>query len=288
MADEGVMEAVYSVDEPEFAREPQPAKPPLAVVPVSQPAAAIVRHPARPTGLAPQGFADVQMMAKWAAASQLSGAKTPEQAAVVIIRASEMGIAPMSALMRWHWINNKPCMPADDFVGVALAHKEVCVYFRLIASESNAKQAVWETFRVGDPAPVRGTFTMEDAERAGLTKNAMWQKFPQQMLKKRAAAFLARDVYPDLFAGVYSEDEMREVDADRSPRADVAVLKSRALDIAPDAKLLAAFESATSQAAIDACIAAVQAAQIPRGDRRDKLTVALNDARMRVAKAGAK
>jgi hypothetical protein len=59
---------------------------------------------------------------------------------------------------------------------------------------------------------------MEDAKKAGLLGNSMWQKYPKQMLKKRAAAFLARDTYQELVAGLYSPEEMEEVAAQQPPQ----------------------------------------------------------------------
>jgi len=52
---------------------------------------------------------------------------------------------------------------------------------------------------------------MEDARAAGLLEKKAgnnWQTYPKRMLNARAKAFLARDVWPDLVAGLYSSEEM--------------------------------------------------------------------------------
>ncbi len=49
------------------------------------------------------------------------------------------------------------------------------------------------------------------AERAGLLRNDVWKKHPENMLRARAATNLARSVYPDVCSGVLDPDEVREV-----------------------------------------------------------------------------
>ena len=50
------------------------------------------------------------------------------------------------------------------------------------------------------------------AKTAGLVKEkSNWLKVPTDMLVARAQARLARLVFPDLFAGLYSPEELTEV-----------------------------------------------------------------------------
>jgi len=212
-------------------------------------------------GIAVRTMDDVRFVARIAVTSALSGAggtaPSAEKAAFVIMRASTMGLDPIGALMRWNWINGKPCPPADDFIAACKLRPDVCQYFRLVSSDDT--QATWETWRVGEPEPTRGSFSIDEAERAGLTKsNPNWTKYRRQMLKKRAGAFLARDVYPDLFAGTHSIDEMEDVRAERQPVA--APVHVRVAPAAPpaahdaDRALVAAMEAigTTSPDALEA------------------------------------
>ena len=54
-----------------------------------------------------------------------------------------------------------------------------------------------------------GFWTIEMARTAGLVKEkSNWVKIPTDMLVARAQSRLARMVYPDLLAGLYTPDEL--------------------------------------------------------------------------------
>lgn len=55
------------------------------------------------------------------------------------------------------------------------------------------------------------TFSMQDAERAGLTKNQTWSKYPSQMLFARCISLLAKRLFPDVISGAYVEGELDEI-----------------------------------------------------------------------------
>ena len=117
----------------------------------------------------------------------------------------KFGWNPLEACQRFHVINGTLSMKADVMVGVAKAHP-ACLYFRCV--ESTDERATFETHRDGTPAPERESFTMADAKRAGLLSNKMWGKYPRQMLRARCSAGLARLVYSDILAGIYTADEL--------------------------------------------------------------------------------
>ena len=68
----------------------------------------------------------------------------------------------------------------------------------------------------GDPRPQKLNYTIEQAEQAGLLaptrsgKPSNWKKMPKQMLRARAKSELARLEYPDLLAGLYTPEELRD------------------------------------------------------------------------------
>lgn len=199
--------------------------------------------------LIPRSYAEVQLLAEWAHRAQLPTAKSPEMAAMVILAAMEMGFSPNRALLNWAVIGGKPCPRADDYVGIARSRTDLCEYFREVSTDDT--QSTWTTKRWDDDKPVTLTFTMAQAVTAGFTKNAIWKALPQQMLKKRCSAFLARDVYQEIFAGTNADDEMRDVEAMQSrpmrvepsaPRPLVVPVLEATLEpplVSPDAELLA-------------------------------------------------
>ncbi|MEO1632356.1 MAG: recombinase RecT [Bacteroidota bacterium] len=132
----------------------------------------------------------------------------PGDVLACIIAGHELGIGPMQALRSIHVVKGKPILSADLMVALC-KRSGVCRYFRLV--ESTPERAVYETQREGDPEPTRLVWTMQDAKRARLTGNGNWQKHPAAMLRARCSSALARAVYPDLVAGIYEDDEAREI-----------------------------------------------------------------------------
>lgn len=132
---------------------------------------------------------------------------------VSVLAGLELGMTPMAALRGVHVVKGKPVLAADSMVGVVLG-RGVAEYFACV-EESNTS-VTYETKRAGAPHPQRCTWTMEDAQRAGIAGGDNWKKYPRPMLKARCKAMLARDVYPDVLAGCYDDDEGAEIDA-RAP-----------------------------------------------------------------------
>ena len=104
-------------------------------------------------------------------------------------------------------MKGKPTLSADGMVAAVLA-RGVCEYFRPV--EVTETSATWETQRKGNE-PVRYTFTMSDAERAGIVSD-MYRRHPKRMLSARCKAYLARDVYPEVLMGLITDDEAVEIE----------------------------------------------------------------------------
>lgn len=161
---------------------------------------------------------ELKDLARMAAASKLFNV-TPEQALMLMMTGRDLGFSYAQSVRMFHVINGKPSLSADSMVAVCLSHKDVCEYF--ISISTDEKQSTWETKRVGSPTAQRYTFTLKEAEAAGLLKkNPTWAAYPGRMLRARAKAFLARDVYPELLAGLAEEQEAYE--AIRVPAEHVA------------------------------------------------------------------
>ena len=54
------------------------------------------------------------------------------------------------------------------------------------------------------------SFSMKDAERAGLLKNPTWKSYPRDMMFNRALSRLARQLFSDVIQGCYVEKELQE------------------------------------------------------------------------------
>lgn len=78
------------------------------------------------------------------------------------------------------------------------------------------------------------SFSVTQAKKAGLWvtdemlksqdgwrhKKSAWYKYPERMMKYRALGFLARDLFPDVMAGCYTEEEARDIPVDTTTSID--------------------------------------------------------------------
>ncbi len=131
----------------------------------------------------------------------------PDAILAIIMTGRDLGLSAVAALRGFQVINGKPCPSAQLLIGQVKASR-ACEYFMLV--ESTDKSATFETKRVGEPKPVKMTYTIEEARQAGLTRDN-WVKRPKTMLRWRCSVELARAVYPDITSGLYTDDEMLDV-----------------------------------------------------------------------------
>ena len=123
-----------------------------------------------------------------------------------ILLGRELGIPAMAALRSVHLIEGKHSLSADLMVALVLK-SGMAEYFQMV--ESTDAICTFETSRNGAPQPTRLSYTIADAEKAGIArKGGNWQKMPKQMLRARAKSELARLEYPDLLAGLYTPEEL--------------------------------------------------------------------------------
>lgn len=130
----------------------------------------------------------------------------PADVLVILMTGRELGLAPMQALRSINVIQGKAAMSADLMQALAVSRRDVCEYFQMI--ESTAQVATYETRRRGNPSPTRMSYTMEEAQAAGLASNDNYRKNPAAMLRARCKSALCKAEYPDLLAGVYDPEEL--------------------------------------------------------------------------------
>lgn len=145
--------------------------------------------------------------AKIAVASRLlpKSVATPEAACIIIATGRELGMTAMQSLRSIHVIEGKPTMSADLMVAL-VKRSPACESFRLV--ESTPTVATYSTSRRGE-GETRMSFTMAEAQAAGVTGKDNWKKYPAAMLRARAASALCRAVYPDVLLSVYETDEIQ-------------------------------------------------------------------------------
>lgn len=128
--------------------------------------------------------------------------KSVEQLAAVILRGREMGIGMTTALDAFHVIQGKPCASAQLIS--ALAESDPDHDYTMLV-ELDDEHATVEIKHKRQPKPVRWTFTMADAQAAGLVKpGSQWVIRKQQMLAKSAKVIGHRFTFPAKTLGLHA------------------------------------------------------------------------------------
>lgn len=173
-------------------------------------------------GLEPQGIGAAYKLATGIYNSRLYS-RYPNAEAIwaVMIRGREMGLGALTALDVFHVVEGRPTMHASLVIGLVLK-SGLAEYFDLV--ESSRTTATWITKRKGASRETTLTWTIDDALAAGLVERAgvdyrgvsrsgkpsNWDKYRRTMLRWRCGTELARAVYPDVTAGIYTPDELTD------------------------------------------------------------------------------
>jgi 5'-3' exonuclease len=121
----------------------------------------------------------------------------------------ELGIPAMASLRSVHNIKGRHALSADLMVALILK-SGLAEYFEPVSFSE--LEATWETKRRGGKKPHTMQHTIEMAKTAGVVKpESNWITVPTDMLNSRAKSRLARLIYPDLLANVYSPEELAEM-----------------------------------------------------------------------------
>lgn len=141
--------------------------------------------------------------------------KVMQNAWYAILYGRELGLPPIYSLNNVSVINGKPGLSADAMLAICKKSPEYggC---KIEDTDTECKVSMKRIManNVIDERVV--TFSMDDAKKAGLTgsKGGMYEKYPKRMLRARAVAFACRDLFPDVLAGTYSEEERAVVGGD--------------------------------------------------------------------------
>ena len=192
----------------------------LGPKPADQPAAAVavIEQPAPDEwerGLDPRTMHEACLLAKRLHQSHMfDGYGSPQAVLSTVMLGRELGLSSMASLRSVHIIKGKHSLSADLMVALVLK-SGLAEYFTLI--ETTDELCTFETKRKGNPKPQRLTYGMEQATQAGLDapprpgkEPSPWHTMPRVMLRARCKSELARLEYPDLLAGLYTPEELRD------------------------------------------------------------------------------
>lgn len=180
----------------------------------TEPKAEVVRSPAAiPLDRAPFTFKTLQAIAHTEfVPAGLRG--KPNAILAAILMGRELGLGPMESMRSISVIDGRPSPSAEWMVARIFEAGHI-----LTVTEQTDKVCTVEGVRYRDGEEITRmsfSFTIEMAERAKLTGKNNWKHYPEAMLYWRAVAQLARQLFPDVLAGIkHTPEEIRPtVDAE--------------------------------------------------------------------------
>lgn len=165
---------------------------------------------------------DIEVMAEKVARSKLFG-MDPAQAFSLMLLCQAEGLHPAKAVQRYHIIQGRPAMKADamlaDFLRIGGTVKWL--------TESDDREKCEAVFTHPRFAPEGKTirYGINDAKAAGLLGNPTWQKYPSNMLRARVVSFGIRMIAPGIIAGIYTPEEIQDLDPPEEVTATMVTSK---------------------------------------------------------------
>lgn len=136
------------------------------------------------------------------------GMQRPEQVMIAILAGMEVGLTPLQAVQGIYIVNGRPTLFGDSLVAVVRGSGRCAWIKEWIEGSGDTVAAFCETLRVGEPEPVRRSFSWAQAKKAGLAgKEGPWTTFPARMLAIKARNFCLRDVYADVLRGLSDDSD---------------------------------------------------------------------------------
>lgn len=162
--------------------------------------------------LTPTNIKEAMELAKMIAESDLAPKDFKGKAGNCLIAMQmgmEVGLAPMQAIQNIAVINGRPTLWGDAALGLVLA-SPICEYIR---EDWDEKTQTWtcRSKRKDSKEEKIYTFSLADAEKAGLTKkDGTWQSYRKRMIQMRARAFNLRDNFADVLKGLAIREEVED------------------------------------------------------------------------------
>lgn len=124
----------------------------------------------------------------------------PANILVAMQMGAEVGLGPLQSVQSICVINGQPSLWGDAMLALVQG-SVLCESFE--EGFDVESQTGWARTRRRNREPVEQLFTIDMAQRAGLTgKPGPWKLYPERMCKLKARNWLCRDVYPDVLRGL--------------------------------------------------------------------------------------
>lgn len=135
-----------------------------------------------------------------------------EEAFARVVAGASMGMKPIQAINGIAMINGKPTLHSDSIPCTVMASGLVNGMKYKFTGEGETLACTFYVRRKGIEEYQEWTYSMEDAKKAGLLSNPVWQKHTKKMLFNRARTWCFRNTFPDVIGNVYTPEEIEDVD----------------------------------------------------------------------------
>lgn len=126
------------------------------------------------------------------------------QAIVKILYGRELGFGPMASVLGVYIVDGRPSLSAQLIAAAIQGHPA----YRYRVREWTATKCRIEFYEGADSLG-ESSFSIEEAQAAGLTGKGVWKQYPKAMLWARAMSQGARAYTAEIFSGaIYTPDEL--------------------------------------------------------------------------------
>lgn len=176
--------------------------------------------------IVPNSIEETYRMAKaiaaagWAPRSYARDMKKPwegmDEAKIVvgIMHGLELGLTPIASLQSIAVINGVPSIWGDGALAIVQASGLMADFRETPITDDKGKVTGYTCMAVrrGIASPITHTFTLEDAQAAGLLgKDGPWQQYRSRMLQMRARAWTLRAGFADVLRGLSFAEEAQDI-----------------------------------------------------------------------------
>lgn len=150
----------------------------------------------------------------------------PEAIMAAIQLGAELGLGPIQAMQNIAVINGRPSVWGDSMLALCQAfpkfNHEVFREWYTGTPYDDDFTAHCQVGRLGVRTPIVASFSVADAKKAGLWgKAGTWTNYPKRMLQMRARSFGLRNGFADVLKGIWTREEMMDVERSAEMAPDV-------------------------------------------------------------------
>ena len=137
----------------------------------------------------------------------------PANIFLAVSAGASLGLAPFQAMQNITVINGKPSIWGDALLAMVRNDKRCLSVKETIEGEGTTRTATCSVSRLapnGETEVISSSFSMGNAQKAGLLNKKPWQSYPDRMLQMRARGFALRDAFADVIGGLITTEEAQD------------------------------------------------------------------------------